>query len=89
MIKNGTLKGMKYALTLGTGTAVYALLDEGVGWYREELGDLVPRDIKDEDMRRYTWRRGEVRVYDGTIAGGVLGAGIGVLCGSFRYPYPV
>ncbi|ORX36823.1 hypothetical protein BD324DRAFT_627315 [Kockovaella imperatae] len=80
MIKNGVLTGVRYGSAFSIATGCYALLDESIGWYRENrLGDVVPRAIPEEEMRRFTWRRGEVRLYDGAIAGGLLSASISLL----------
>ena len=82
--------GGKYGLALGGATAVYVLLDESVGWAREDyfgVKEESPEARVDEvDMedgtrrKKVSWRRGGVEWEDGAVAGGLLGAGVGTAC---------
>jgi len=70
------------------------LVDESVGWMREEYFGVSgearqserERGEEDEDedevliRKRVSWRRGSVRPEDGAVAGGLLGAGVGIGC---------
>lgn len=52
------------------------MLDESVGYFREQL-----LDYKTEGRtQRVSWREGGVSLWDGGIAGGVLGIGVASIC---------
>jgi hypothetical protein len=76
--------GFRYAVGIGGTTLLYCVLDEGVGMFRERyLG--IRRDVRrvegiEEVWNRSSWREGEVFWEDGAVAGGVLGAGVAVVC---------
>ncbi|RSH81585.1 hypothetical protein EHS25_006207 [Saitozyma podzolica] len=94
--------GARYALGLGGATAAYVLLDESVGWTREQVfgaaqssaSTSIPAppavpdatDAEPGSSRRIGWREGPVRWEDGAIAGGVMGAVVGT---AYRLPRPL
>ncbi|GFZ44130.1 hypothetical protein JCM24511_01851 [Saitozyma sp. JCM 24511] len=94
--------GARYALGLGGATAAYVLLDESVGWTREQIfgaaqssaSTSIPAppavpDVTEAEAgpsRRVGWREGPVRWEDGAIAGGVMGAVVGT---AYRLPRPL
>jgi len=92
--------GGKYAVALGGATAVYVLVDESVGWAREEYigsrGAVVAQPVLEEEdigddeglpRRRASWRKGGPEWEDGALAGGLLGAGVGTACESSHILY--
>ncbi|KIR27147.1 hypothetical protein I309_03857 [Cryptococcus deuterogattii LA55] len=90
----GALKaGGKYALGLGGATAGFVLVDESVGWAREQVfgpaGEIQNAVTQDGDAfglgqgegsqvkRKAGWRKGEVKWEDGGVAGGLMGLVVG------------
>lgn len=66
------------------------LIDESVGYFREQvLGYRAPGSVDSgpkvdeygvEIPQRYGWREGGVSLWDGSVAGGVLGVGVASAC---------
>ena len=71
--------GARYALGLGAATTAFVLLEEGSGVMREQY--LGRRALKSRRAsERYSWRDGGVGWEDGAVAGGFMGAGVGLAC---------
>ncbi|KIR67162.1 hypothetical protein I314_02375 [Cryptococcus bacillisporus CA1873] len=99
----GALKaGGKYALGLGGATAGFVLVDESVGWAREQVfgpaGEIQGAVAQDGDAfglgqgegsqvkRKAGWRKGEVKWEDGGVAGGLMGLVVGT---AYKLPRPL
>ncbi|OWZ59203.1 hypothetical protein J010_00101 [Cryptococcus neoformans] len=91
----GALKaGGKYALGLGGATAGFVLVDESVGWAREqvfgpagEIQDVAQSGPEGSAMKRKAgWRKGEVKWEDGGVAGGLMGLVVGT---AYKLPRPL
>ncbi|KIY36369.1 hypothetical protein I305_01230 [Cryptococcus gattii E566] len=99
----GALKaGGKYALGLGGATAGFVLVDESVGWAREQVlgpaGEIQGAVTQDGDAfglgqgegsqvkRKAGWRKGEVKWEDGGVAGGLMGLVVGT---TYKLPRPL
>ncbi|WVQ77178.1 hypothetical protein IAR50_006861 [Cryptococcus sp. DSM 104548] len=93
----GALKsGGRYGAALGGSTLTYVLLDESLGWAREQLfgvklgpgGQEEKEQIEREivEGRRIGWRKGEVGWEDGAGAGGLMGLAVGL---GFKLPRPL
>ncbi|ODN79900.1 hypothetical protein L202_03789 [Cryptococcus amylolentus CBS 6039] len=85
----GALKsGGYYGAALGGSTLTYVLLDESLGWAREQIfgvkigegGQEEREQIQREivEGRRIGWRKGEVEWEDGAGAGGLMGLAVGL-----------